>query len=130
MLAGAPDETEVAGQVAAAAGEGVINLAGRTSVAQMIALVAGASVVVMNDTGPMHLAAALGRPLVTVFGPTSPVRTGPYGQMAGVCRLDLACSPCYLKLLANCPFGHRCMKELTPAVVAERVANVLRQGKP
>lgn len=128
VLAGAPDEVEIAGRVASLAGNGVINLAGRTSVAQMIALVAGASVAIMNDTGPMHLAAALGRPLVTVFGPTSPVKTGPYRRMAGVCRLDLACSPCYLKRLAECPHGHRCMKELSPATVADRVGLVLRQG--
>ena len=129
VLAGAPDETDVAERVMSLAGDGVVNLAGRTSVAQMAALVAGASVVVMNDTGPMHLAAALGRPLVTIFGPTSPVKTGPYRQEAGVCRLDLPCSPCYLKRLADCRYGHRCMRELSAEAVAERVAAVLEQEK-
>jgi hypothetical protein len=49
---------------------------------------------VTNDTGPMHAAAALGKPLVALFGPTEPRRTGPYGQLENVLRLDLPCSPC------------------------------------
>jgi len=129
VLAGASDEVEVAGRVAAQAGPGAINLAGRTSVPQMAALVAGAAVVVMNDTGPMHLAVALDRPLIALFGPTNPLRTGPYRQADSVCRLDLPCSPCYLKRLADCPYAHRCLRELSPAAVADRVAAVLARGE-
>ncbi len=125
VLAGAPDEVEAAAQVATLAGGGVANFAGQTSLRELIALVSGAAVVIMNDTGPMHLAAALGRPLVALYGPTSPVRTGPYRRPEAVVRLDLPCSPCYLKRLADCPYGHRCLRELTPAMVCRRVAALL-----
>jgi len=125
VLAGAPDEVEAAAEVANLSGGDVVNLAGRTNLRELIALVAGASVVVMNDTGPMHLAAALGRPLVAIYGPTSPVRTGPYRRPDAVARLDLPCSPCYLKRLSDCPHGHRCLRELTPAMVCRRVAALL-----
>jgi heptosyltransferase-1 len=129
VLAGAPDEVEAARQVAERAGPGVLNLAGRTRVPQLVALVAEAGVVLMNDTGPMHLAAALHKPLIAIFGPTSPARTGPYRRPEAVCRLDLPCSPCYLKRLADCPYNHRCLRELSPEVVADRLAAALTEGK-
>lgn len=72
-----------------------INLAGQTNLRQLVALLERAAVVVANDSGPMHIAAALGRPLVTVYGPTNPVRTGPFRRPDSVLRLDLPCSPCY-----------------------------------
>jgi len=128
VLAGAPDERDVADRVRELAGGRVVNLAGRTSLLEMTALVGGAGIVVMNDTGPMHLAVALNKPLVAVYGPTNPSRTGPYGRADAVARLDLACSPCYLKRLAQCPYGHRCMQQLTPKMVAERVSRVLAAG--
>jgi ADP-heptose:LPS heptosyltransferase len=74
---------------------GGINLAGRTSLRQVVALLERAAVVNANESGPMHIAAALGRPLVTLFGPTNPIRTGPFGRPESVLRLDLPCSPCY-----------------------------------
>jgi len=57
--------------------------------------------VIANDSGPMHIAVALGRPLVTPFGPTNPVRTGPYGRPDSVVRIDLPCSPCYSKTCSH-----------------------------
>jgi heptosyltransferase-1 len=72
-----------------------LNLAGRTSLKQLIALLQRAAIVIANDSGPMHIAAALSRPLVTLFGPTNPVRTGPYGRDDSVLRLEIPCSPCY-----------------------------------
>ena len=75
---------------------------------------------VTNDTGPMHAAAALGKPLVALFGPTEPRRTGPYGQLENVLRLDLPCSPC---LKSTCHFERpeECLRALPPALVLERV---------
>lgn len=72
-----------------------VNLEGQTSLRQLVALLESAAVVIANDSGPMHIAAALGRPLVTLFGPTNPVRTGPYQRQDTVVRLDIVCSPCY-----------------------------------
>lgn len=130
VIAGAPDECAVAAEVAALAGEGVVNFAGQTTLPEMTALVADAAGTVMNDSGPMHLAAALGRPLVAVYGPTSPLRTGPYGCPDSVVRLPLDCSPCYLKRLADCPYGHRCMRELSAEQVCQRLFDLLKgQGK-
>jgi heptosyltransferase-1 len=90
VLAGGGDAAAMAKDL-----PGVINLAGKTSLNQLTALLERAELVIANDSGPMHIAAALGRPLVTPFGPTNPVRTGPYGRMESVVRLDLICSPCY-----------------------------------
>ena len=84
-----------AGDIALGERIGVLNLAGKTSLRELVALLEGAQLVVANDSGPMHIAAALGRPLVAVFGPTNPLRTGPYGRMDSVVRLDMPCSPCY-----------------------------------
>jgi heptosyltransferase I len=89
VVAGGKDDVELA------AGIGGINLVGRTSLAQLAALIERADLVIANDTGPMHIAAALGRPLVALFGPTNPVRTGPYKREASVVRIDIPCSPCY-----------------------------------
>ena len=77
--------------------------------------------VVTADSTPMHLAAALGRPLVALFGPTNPRRTGPYRRMADVLRLDLPCSPCYLRKLRQCPYSQACMQQLTVEAVAAAV---------
>jgi ADP-heptose:LPS heptosyltransferase len=74
---------------------GAIDLTCKTTLKQLTALLERADLVVANDSGPMHIASALGRPLVTPFGPTNPVRTGPFRRMDSVIRLDIACSPCY-----------------------------------
>lgn len=90
ILAGGADAAAMAKDL-----PGIINLAGRTTLKQLTALLEGAALVVANDSGPMHIAAALDRPLVTPFGPTNPTRTGPYGRLNSVIRLDVFCSPCY-----------------------------------
>lgn len=90
IVCGAPDTAEIASRIT-----GAINLAGRTNLRELVALLERADIVIANDSGPMHIAAALGRPLVTVFGPTNPVRTGPYRRIDSVARIDIECSPCY-----------------------------------
>lgn len=101
------------------------NLCGRTTLRQLAALIDRAAVVVTADSTPMHMAAAHGRPLVALFGPTNPARTGPYGRGEDVLRLDLACAPCYLRRLSQCAHQHRCMEELTVEIVAEAVSKRL-----
>jgi heptosyltransferase II len=91
------------------------NLAGRTSLDQAVALLSLADAVVSNDSGLMHVAAALGRPQIAVFGPSDPQRTGPRNPQAQVLRLGLECSPCNKRV---CPLGHhRCLEELQPEQV-------------
>jgi lipopolysaccharide heptosyltransferase I len=72
-----------------------ISLAGKTSLKEMAAVIKGARYLVSNDTGPMHIAAAFDVPVFALFGPTSPVRTGPYGDIHTVISADLECAPCY-----------------------------------
>ena len=67
----------------------------------------------------MHIAAALGRPLLCLIGPTNPRRTGPYLRGGDVVRLPLECSPCYLRRLSQCPHAHRCMVDLNVGLVVE-----------
>lgn len=128
LLVGGESDRPAADRAAQAAGGAAHNACGRTTLRQLAALVEGAAVVVTADSTPMHLAAALNRPLVALFGPTSPRRTGPYGRQGDVVRLDLSCSPCYLRRLRQCPHDQACMRRLAVEEVAEAVAARLRHA--
>jgi heptosyltransferase-1 len=117
VLAGSPADAMLAPQL-----PGVINMAGRTTLRQLTALLERAAVVIAGDTGPMHIAAALNRPLVTMFGPTSPLQTGPYNRPDTVIQLDMPCSPCFSR---RC--SHRsCLVQLGIEPVLTQVAEQLR----
>jgi lipopolysaccharide heptosyltransferase I len=104
---------------------GSTDFTGQTSLADAVALIRRAALVVSNDSGLMHIAAALGKPTVSIFGPTNPAQVGPYGQPASVVRLDLPCSPCNYRRLIQCPNNHACMRDLTVEMVMARIREVL-----
>ena len=110
--------------IAQAAPERCRNLCGATSLPEMIEWVRRGDLLITNDTGPMHVAAALGKPLIALFGPTAPERTGPYGQLKNVLHLDLPCSPC---LSSRCTIAEtdKCLRDLSPATVLARVEKLL-----
>ncbi len=119
ILTGAPNEAPLAGDVERMAGRPLLNLCGQTSLPELKALLAACDLVISGDSGPMHIACALGRPVIALHGPTDPAISGPTTPDAIVLRLDLWCSPCYdASATAECRFGNPvCMKELAPGVV-------------
>jgi heptosyltransferase-1 len=127
-LAGTKRDQVRCRQIAAAA-PGACDLSGKTTPADLAALIRRAEVAVTNDSGSMHVAASLGKPMVSVFGPTNPVHIGPYQRPESVVRLDLPCSPCNYRRLSQCPFDHACMKQVTSAMVVERVQKILTAAK-
>ena len=127
VLLGGPDETARCAQIADLCRNTPLNLAGQTSLRTLVAVLAKADAVLCHDSGAMHVAVALGRPVVCLVGPTNPSRTGPYRRPHDVVRLDLDCAPCYLRKLSQCRFDHRCMKELAVTPVVSAVRRVLRQ---
>lgn len=99
----------------------VINLAGQTNVRELMALIKICSVFLTNDSGPMHIADALGTPLLALFGSTNAVATGPYIQK-NIIHKKVACSPCYKRV---CPIDFRCMKAIHAQEVHQKLAELL-----
>ena len=117
-----PGEEGLGAAVASAAGARLPVLGADLDPVELAALFSCARVVVANDSGPMHLAAAVGVPVVAFFGPTDPGRTGPTGSPSRVLDRYVFCSPCYLK---KCPYAHECMREITAAMAFEAVEVLL-----
>jgi heptosyltransferase-1 len=100
----------------------LVNFCGRLDLLELAALFSQCALVISTDTGPMHLAAAMGTPVVALFGPTDPSRTGPYGPGHVVVRTGIPCSPCFKKKCAD----PRCMDEITPDLVFHTVEKRLK----
>ena len=127
VLVGGPDEYDLCARIAALCQSPPIVLAGQTSLRQLAAVIELADVVLCHDSGAMHLAAALGRPLLCLTGPTNPRRTGPYRRLDDVLRVDLECSPCYLRRLSRCHHDHQCMRGLGSKQVVARAEALLER---
>ena len=118
-LVGGAQDAAIGDAIAQAAGSDCINLCGRSTLAEAIDLLSCAALIVSNDSGLMHIAAALGKPLTAIYGSSSPAFTPPLSARAQIVKLDLACSPCFRR---ECPLGHfNCMRQLTPQQVWERI---------
>jgi heptosyltransferase-2 len=115
-LLGSPKDKQACDEVIAGSGSaGMFNLAGATKLGEAIALIARADAVVANDSGLLHIASALNRPVVALYGPTDPDHAPPFSDMAKSISLRLACSPCKQR---ECPLGHHdCMNKLDAALV-------------
>jgi len=123
-ILGGKDEVALGEAIAQTTAERCVNLCGATSLPEMIEWVRRCDLLITNDTGPMHVAAAMNKPLIALFGPTEPRRTGPYGQLENVLRIDLPCSPC---MSSTCTFEKtdECLHALSPSLVIERVEKML-----
>ncbi|MFH5805271.1 glycosyltransferase family 9 protein [Alienimonas sp. DA493] len=134
VVVGAPDEVDLCGEVMRtllrlAPGCGAINLAGGTTLRQLAAVLAGCDLAVSNDTGPMHLAAAVGTPVVGIFTCTDPIRSGPPGPRHELVQTAVACAGSYKK---QCPIAGAgrcaCLEDVQVAAVWEATIRCLRKN--
>jgi len=125
VVVGSTAEAPLAGETEAAMRTPPVNLAGKTTVRELMALLSLSSFLVTNDSGPMHIGAALGVPLVAIFGPTDWRRTSPWSERAKVVRVEIDCSPCRLRV---CDRGHECMLGVTPGMVVDAARQLLPGG--
>jgi heptosyltransferase-2 len=124
LIFGSPAERPLAEEIARAMKHTPVILAGGTSLRQLMALLAQCHLVVSNDSGPMHLAAALGLPVLAIFGSTDERATGPVGRRTRVIRHPVACSPCGLR---ECPIDLRCMKGVTVEEVFKSALQLVKE---
>lgn len=118
VIIGGPGDRKLADEIIAAAKGSVIDLVGQTTLKQLAFVIRKASTFVGGDTGPMHLAVAVGTPVVTMFGPTDPVRNGPYSGENMVLTAAVACCGCWQR---KCDKNNECMTNITVAEVLEAV---------
>ena len=123
-LMGSRRERTVCEEVARLA-PGAVDIAGETTLTELAALIRRSTISVTNDSGPMHLAVALDRPVVSIFGPTDPIWIGPYGRPGAALQAGVPCSPCLLRQLSRCRFGHVCMDNVSARAVIERMEDVI-----
>lgn len=125
VLVGSAPEKPLADDIAAAMLRKPLNLSGRTTVRELMALLSLCGFLVTNDSGPMHIAAALGVPLTAVFGPTDWRKTSPWTRRARIVRVDVDCSPCMLR---ECDRGHECMLGVTAEMVVDASRGLMAEG--
>lgn len=109
LLIGGPGEIDIGSEIEKLMTTRPINYTGKTSIREMMALVSRCRLMVTNDSGPMHVAAALQVPIVAVFGSTDHTTTHPFGVDHRIVRKEFDCAPC---LLRQCPIDHRCMTSI------------------
>ena len=125
VILGGKDDRALGAAIAAANPERCQDLTGLTSLPELIEWLRLCELVITNDSGPMHLAAALGKPVIALFGPTDPLSTGPYGQLETVIQMTtLPCVPC---MKGHCTYERplACLRDITPAMVCERTRRAM-----
>lgn len=121
IIVGSKTDKAIADEIVSLSGGRAVSLAGKTNLRELIAVISRANFIVSNDSGPMHIAAALNVPVFAIFGPTDPSRTGPYGKGHTIIREDILCSPCFRK---SCD-DMKCMKDLS----VEKVYGIIKSGQ-
>ncbi len=126
-VVGSADDQSLGEIISRDAPERILNLCGKTSLPEMMEWLRLCKLMITNDTGPMHVAAALGIPLIALFGPTDPCNTGPYGQLENVLRIDLPCAPCFK---SSCSWKNplECLTAISPQAVFEAAQRKLQAG--
>ena len=129
VIVGAPGEETLGLYVAGLMRTRPVVLSGKTSLGELKAVIQRCRLFLTNDTGPMHIANALGTPVVAVFGPTNHTTTSPYGEDHILVRTSVDCSPCMLR---ECPIDHKCMTGVTVEQVVRAAEQVLaeRESSP
>jgi heptosyltransferase-2 len=126
LLVGGPGEAAIGSEIESRMRSKVLNLIGKTSVRQLMGLLASVDLVITNDSGPMHVAAAFNRPIVALFGPTDHLTTSPLCSRFLLVRKEAECAPC---LKRRCPTDHRCMADIYAKDVLEAVEALLKADK-
>lgn len=121
VVVGSSADTEFANEIVSSSRGRAVSVAGKTALTELVEIMRGARLAISNDSGPMHIAAAVGVPVIAIFGPTSPERTGPYGKSHFIVRSGAKCSPCFKKKCADL----KCMKDVTPEEVGKKVSELL-----
>ncbi|MDQ3374731.1 MAG: lipopolysaccharide heptosyltransferase II [Acidobacteriota bacterium] len=126
VLIGSKDELDVSIEVAAKSNIKPSILTGKTDLAEATAILSVCDLVISNDTGPAHIAAALGTKTLIIFGPTNPLTTRPFPANAEIIYKTVECSPCMLR---DCPIDHRCMTRIRADEVFIKAENLLTADK-
>jgi heptosyltransferase I len=123
-IMGSAEDKEAGAAIAQADPKRCLDLTGKISLPEMVEWIRLSELMISNDTGPMHVAAALGKPVVAIFGPTEPRRTGPYGQLQNVVRIDLPCAPC---LKSHCTYVKpmECLRAIPPETIFRHATNLM-----
>jgi heptosyltransferase-1 len=125
VLLGGPAEARLASQVSACVPKlPLLNLVGRTSLRQLGAVFTQCAAAFGPDSGPMHIAAAVGCPVVSLWGATAPERSAPWGFSQFALKGEIPCHPCYLR---RCPIGRECMRRIEPQAVVEALRRALKE---
>jgi heptosyltransferase-2 len=123
LIFGGSGETDIAAEIEQQMNGNAVNLSGKTTVRELMALINRCNFFITNDSGPMHIAAAFGVPLVAIFGSTDHKTTSPYTDKAVIVRKVTDCAPCKLR---KCPTEHQCMTAITPDDVVQASINLLQ----
>jgi lipopolysaccharide heptosyltransferase II len=123
VIVGSASDAAIARDIVSISNGKAVSMAGQTDIRELISIIRGADFVISNDSGPMHIAAAFGIPVVALFGPTNPVRTGPYGEKHVVLNAGLKCAPCYKKRCATI----KCLKDISVDKAYDAVKAVIKE---